>query len=91
MVISKEGPHVPPLARRGRTKPMTAPGPSMRMTVTTNSPPQSLEQRIKALDPATQKQWLDRMDAERTAAGLKVKDAAGGADRGSSPSVPARL
>ena len=91
VVISKEGLHGPPPARRGRARPLTATGPIMRMTVTTNSPPQSLEQRMRALDPVTQKQWLDRMDAERTAAGLKAKDAAGGADRGSSPSVPARL
>ncbi len=54
-------------------------------------PPQSLKQRIRALDTVTQKQWLDTMNAERTAAGRGRKDAAGGANRGTSFSVPARL
>ncbi len=86
VVISKAGPHVPPASRRGRPH-----VPGMRKVVTSNSPPQSLEQRLRALDPATQQQWLERMDAERTGAEPKARDGAGGADRGSSPSVSARL
>ncbi len=86
VVISKTGFHVQPASRRGRPH-----ASGMRKVGTSNSPPQSLEQRLRALDPATQQQWLERMDAERTGAGLNVKDGAGGADRGSSPSVPARL
>ena len=86
VVISKTGFHGPPAPRRGR--PHAA---GMRKVVTSNSPPQSLEQRLRALDPATQQQWLERMDAERTGAGPKGNDGAGGAGRGLLPSVSARL
>ena len=63
----------------------------MRMTVTTNSPPQSLEQRLKGLPPLVQKQWIDRIEAERVAEAAKAKVAAQvGAGGGGGSSGPAR-
>ena len=77
----------------GATKPRPRPkgAPALRMTLNTDSPPRSLEQRLKGLPPLVQKQWIDRIEAERVSEAAKVKAVAQvGAGGGGGSSGPAR-
>ena len=77
----------------GATKPKPRPkgAAALRMTLNTDSPPRSLEQRLKGLPPLVQKQWIDRIEAERVAEAVKAKVAAQvGAGGGGGSSGPAR-